>query len=160
MESPTMSQSENPIDKFKPDHLTDDEGEQTSQAAKVDVQAKEEKANPRNKNTFTFTVKHRAIPDDSKEAVFTSKILSIADRQNMGVMRSRMQGGAPIESLDALTLEINLIVAHLTYSLTARPEWAEDLLAVSDVSLLQAVYEEVAGHEAYFHGRSTDKEES
>ena len=70
----------------------------------------------------------------------------------MGVMRSILGGGRPLESLDALTVEINLMVAHLMHSLDERPEWAKNLRMLDDPGLLQAIYTEVDSHESFFLG--------
>jgi len=107
---------------------------------------------PRAKREYPF---HFSWTDGSGkvwEGSFTNRILSIRDRQNVGVMRSRLQAGVPVESLDELTYEINLMVAHMSYSIVKCPDWAEDLLSLTDVRLLQAIYEEVIAHEAFFLG--------
>lgn len=83
---------------------------------------------------------------------FVNKVLSIRDRQMVGVMRAKLAAGVPLDSLDDLTQEINLMVAHMTYSLVERPDWAKDLLALDDVRILQELYGEVLAHEATFLG--------
>ena len=84
----------------------------------------------------------------------------MAQRQQVGVMRSRLQSGMPVDSLDALTVEINLMISHMMYSLEdERPKWAADLRKINDIQLLQALYEEVASHESIFHGYRTAETE-
>jgi len=83
---------------------------------------------------------------------FTNKVLSIRDRQLVGIMRSNLAAGISPSNLDAYTGEINLMIAHLAVSLTERPKWAEDLLVLNDVRLLQELYMEVANHESTFLG--------
>jgi hypothetical protein len=83
---------------------------------------------------------------------FTNKVLSIRDRQLVGIMRSNLAAGISPSNLDAYTCEINLMIAHLSFSLAARPKWAEDLLVLDDVRLLQELYMEVANHESTFLG--------
>lgn len=83
---------------------------------------------------------------------FGNKVLSVRDRQMVGILRARLGAGVPVESLDGMTTEINLMIAHLTYSLTERPAWAKDLAALEDVRVLQEIYMEVADHEATFLG--------
>ncbi len=87
---------------------------------------------------------------------FTNQILDIKTQQMVGVMRARMGRGMPIESLPEITNEINLMVAHMTYSLSERPGWAKSLDDLTDIALLQAIYMEVAKHDATFHGRIVD----
>jgi hypothetical protein len=89
---------------------------------------------------------------------FTNKVLTIRERQMLGVMRARLSGGMTYDALDPLTNEINYMVAHLAFSLgdeKDRPEWARDLRDTENVALLQALYAEVASHEAMFFGWGT-----
>lgn len=83
---------------------------------------------------------------------FTNKVLSIREKQMAGVMRAKLADGLSADALDPLTVEINLMVSHLSYSLIKRPIWADDLLALENVNLLQEIYLEVASHEATFLG--------
>jgi hypothetical protein len=83
---------------------------------------------------------------------FRNKVLSVRDRQMVGILRARLAAGVPLEALDDMTAEVNLMIAHLTYSLAERPAWAKDLAALDDVRLLQEIYLEVADHEATFFG--------
>jgi hypothetical protein len=94
------------------------------------------------------------------EGHFKNKILSIAEQQAVGILRSRLAGGIPIESLDLMTNELNLIIAHLSISLIVKPEWAEDLRSLKHIDLLQDLYKEVASHEAMFFGDVEPKENS
>jgi hypothetical protein len=94
------------------------------------------------------------------EGHFTNKILSIAEHQAVGILRSRLGGGIPVESLDLLTNELNLIIAHLSISLKSKPKWAEDLRTLVHIDLLQDLYKEVASHEAMFFGDVEFKEDS
>jgi hypothetical protein len=86
------------------------------------------------------------------EGHFKNKILSIGEQQAVGILRSRLGGGIPIESLDLMTNELNLIIAHLSISLIVKPKWAEDLRSLKYIDLLQDLYKEVASHEAMFFG--------
>ena len=108
---------------------------------------------PKTRKEYTFDFEYKSQGKVWK-GQFTNRILTMKDRQLSGVMRARMAAGLPSESLDALTAEINLMIAHLTFSLdeTDRPDWAKDLRDIEDVRLLQALYEEVASHEATFFG--------
>lgn len=86
------------------------------------------------------------------EGDFVNKILNLAEQQQVGVIRARLAAGLPIESLDPLTIEINLMLAHMALSLITVPDWAKDLRLLNSVRLVQDLYEEVASHEAHFHG--------
>jgi hypothetical protein len=84
---------------------------------------------------------------------FTNHVLNMREKQLVGVMRARMAAGMSFDSLDPFTAEINLMIAHMTYSLDEdRPTWAKDLQKIDDIRLLQELYTEVANHEAIFLG--------
>lgn len=108
---------------------------------------------------YTFRFRY---PADEKqpaqyEGTFTSKILSVRDRQQVGVMRAQLNGGIPLSSLDGLTNQINATLAHLAYQLDDTkkdfPEWAKDLRSLYDANVIFALYEEVERHERTFLGR-------
>jgi len=109
--------------------------------------------NPRSKAEYEFKIDYSDPRGKQYAGRFTNKVLTIGQQQMVGIMRSRLAGGMPLESLDALTIEVNLMVAHMTYSLTEKPKWAENLTALTDIALVQMIYLEVASHEATFHGR-------
>ena len=101
---------------------------------------------------YTFTLNWTDGRGKVWAGKFTTKILSIRERAQVGLMRARLNGGLPTEAIDGYTAEINFIVANLVYCLTQKPEWAKDLMALDSVPLLQAIYQEVASHEATFFG--------
>lgn len=107
---------------------------------------------PRNNNEYEFDIEFRDARGKFWSGKFKNKILTIHERQLVGTLRSRFAGGQPIESLDGLTIEINLMVAHLIYSLADKPQWAENLRTLEDPAIIQAIYAEVSSHEAYFLG--------
>lgn len=108
--------------------------------------------NPRHERVYTFDFVWKDGRGKKWEGTFQNQILSISDRQLVGIMRARMGSNAPVEALDALTRELNLMISHMSFSLIERPDWAKDLRALQDVRLLQALYTEVAEHEATFFG--------
>lgn len=91
---------------------------------------------------------------------FTNKVLSIQERQMVGVMRARLSFGESYAALDDLTRDINLMIAHMSYSLVEKPSWAEDLQALEDIRILQELYQEVLLHEAIFLGYGKNKKSS
>jgi hypothetical protein len=108
--------------------------------------------NPRLQREYTFDFRWKDGRGKVWTGSFTNRVLSIRDRQLMGIMRSNLGAGISPTNLDGLTAEINLMVAHLSFSLVSRPKWAEDLLALDDVRLLQEIYTEVVSHESTFLG--------
>lgn len=125
------------------------------QAVKPEEEAKPAGEDPRQKDEYSFDLEYIDGRNNAWKGRFTNKILTIRERQLSGIMRARLAGGVPAESLDPLTAELNLIISHLTFSLTARPDWAKDLQSLNDIQLLQAIYTEVASHEAGFFGWSS-----
>jgi len=121
---------------------------------------------PREEREYTFVISWKDGRGKLWKGTFTNRVLSIRDRQTVGLMRARMAVGVALDSLDSLTSEINLMIAHLSVSLIKRPDWASDLGALDEVRLLQEIYMEVLNHEATFFGygknsdASGDKSES
>jgi hypothetical protein len=107
---------------------------------------------PKNEKEYTFLLEHTDPRGKIWKGKFTTKILSLHERAQVGIMRSRIVGGADLQSLDGLTVEIALMRAHLAYSLTDRPKWAENLAELDDPGVLQAIFSEVGSHESHFLG--------
>lgn len=118
----------------------------------------EPEKDPRNEKEYTFAFRYKA-PHGSKTYAgqFTNRVLSIAQRQMVGMLRARYSGGTPYEQLDFFTAELNAMIAHLDLSLLKRPQWADKLTELEDVELVRALYQEVALHEATFLGHAQDK---
>jgi hypothetical protein len=145
--------------KLAPEHLIDlpdDDSElknEIENAVEPEKQAVESRLDdPRNNEEYTFTLRHRDARNRLWEGTFTTKILTIGERQLVGVMRSRYQGGVPLEALDASTADLNLQLAYLSYSLVNYPKWAAKLRELKDPGVINAIYQEVASHEAFFLG--------
>lgn len=140
-----------------PDHLSTDALK--AEAKDAEAAAEPKTADPRLCPTYTFDFAWRDPSGKVWEGRFTNKVLTIAERQQAGVMRARMAGGLPENSLDPLTSELNLMIAHLAFSLEETekmPEWAKDLRQVRYPRLVQALYREVSAHEAAFLGFGED----
>lgn len=114
----------------------------------------------RNEDHYTFKLNWKSGTGKVWTGEFTNRVLTIKDRRLMGIMRSRLAGGLSLDSLDALTAEINLILAHLSFSLERRPKWAEKLEDLHDPELLRAIYKEVSAHEEIFLGWRSAEEGS
>jgi len=122
-----------------------------------EVKKKTRMDDPRALPEYTFEFKYKDGSGKDWSGEFVSKIPTIQDRQGIGILRAQLSGGLPSNSLDPLTSELNLIIAELTFRLKERPKWAENLRAILDFGLVQALYEEVASHEAFFFGWSEAK---
>ena len=129
------------------------------QAAAPDLDAETLK---RMEVNYTFDFEYPA-PEDRRpgekvyKAKFTNTMASIQIRRKIGITRASLGGGVPFEQLDPFTRELNLIVAHLTWTLdaTANPEghWSRSLENIYDYELLQTLYGQVVMHENTFLGR-------
>ena len=102
---------------------------------------------------YPFDFKWESPTGKSYTGKFVSKILTIGEQGMVGILRARLVANVPYEALDDFTKELVFLVATLTYALKERPTWAEDLRNLDELELLQALYAEVASHEATFRGQ-------
>jgi hypothetical protein len=134
-----------------PKHLIEasmDELQQEAMLAEEEPQINEDKC----KDIYPFHFKWISKRGQLFEGDFVNKILSIKDQMCVGVLRAKLASNTPIESLDAFTVQLNMMVAHLTISLIEKPEWAKDLRDLKYADLIEYLYSEVASHEATFFG--------
>lgn len=142
-----------------PQHLVDLPEEESKLREEVEAQVNPEKKasadradDPRNEERYTFTTSYKDGRGKLWQGTFTTKILTLGDRQMVAVLRTRYQAGTPLEAMDATTADLNMKLAHLSFSLVDCPKWAENLRELSDPGIVEVVYEEVASHEAFFLG--------
>lgn len=159
-----MDNSQEILDRLTPKHIADDFPEKAEDLKKdIDetIAPKPKKKSPseslKANKEYPFDFSWTSPNGKVWEGQFTNKILSISDRQRKGLAIARFSGGMPLESIDELTYEINIIVAHLMYSLVKFPDWAKDLTSLDEVSLIQAIYKEVLSHENTFFGYGEDQ---
>ena len=164
-----MASSTEILDRLTPKHLQEEIEDDTramKRTIEMEVGEKEslkkeiQKDDPKMKTKYAFSINWTDGQGKVWKGDFINKILSIRDRQMVGVMRARLGNALPSESLDILTQELNLMIAHLMFSLEAKPDWAEDLRDLQHVELLQNVYMEVMAHEAMFFRREVLTTES
>jgi len=118
--------------------------------------------NPKAQKTYTFKFEHRESGTNKlRRGTFTNNILTIRGKRMVGVMQSQLAGGMPWGTLSPFDQNLIMMLAHLSVSLDRekRPKWAKDLEALYDDDLIEKLYEEVADHEATFHGLDKDQEE-
>lgn len=94
------------------------------------------------------------------EGAFVNRILSIADRGRAGVLEASLNNGLPHDSIPNLIRTAHHAIAHMTFSLDERPEWAKNLRKLTDLEIIFALFQEVAEHERVFHGRQSAEGES
>jgi len=91
---------------------------------------------------------------------FVNKILDFGDIQQVAVLRSRFSGGQPLTAFaDSINI-LNQAVAHMTFSLKTRPDWAKDLRKLNDMSLVMALWEKVNDHESFYFRLGATEEKS
>lgn len=143
---------------LKPDHLLESLGGSTEEL-KQEIEGAEKAGegtpdldNPRLQKEYEFDFSWKDGRGKVWAGKFTNKILSIKQQQGVGVMRARFAGDTPVNAQDGFTAELNLMLAHMSFSLTKRPTWAEDLRELDNHRILQELYTEVMAHEASFFG--------
>lgn len=156
--------------KFTPKHITEnlpvDLDETKKEIRQTMVPQEKEPVIPpevslKGNREYTFWFDWTSPSGKNYQGEFTNRVLSLGDKSAAGVLRAKLAGGMPLASLDDITVEINLIISHLTFSLVKRPEWASgDLRELDELALLQAIYEEVVSHEATFLGYIKDQKGS
>jgi len=155
-------------DRLVPNHLVPDTTDEAKEQAEksLDPMSEEEQeslkdaADPRMAKEYTFNFEWKDGRGKTWRGKFTNRILNIHQRQLVGILRARLSSNTPPDALDVVTNNINDMIAHLTYSLVKKPKWANNLLELTDVALLQAVMKEVLDHEDFFHGYESPEEAS
>ena len=114
-----------------------------------------------NNLTKTFHIDVVSTVDSHRyQGSFTTKKLTMGDLSKMGMLKARMAGGfnhdpSTGQGLDAATNLLNEMIVHCNVALVQKPDWF-DPENMSDVSVLQKVYEEVASFEANFHAKPSE----
>jgi len=142
------------IDDNEPDLPSDDDLKGRVEASSVpeDPKSNPEKPDPRGEKKYTFNLEYKDARGKIWTGQFTTKILNIHERSQVGAMRSMLGAGQPLNSFDAMTAEVNLMISHLAYSLVEKPDWAENLRTLEDPGIIQAIFTEVDSHESFFLG--------
>ena len=117
-------------------------------------------SDPKSQKEYAFKFRHVTPRGHVYVGEFTNKILTLFEKQQVKVTKARMAGGVPVAALDAVIWDLNERIAHMTFSLIDRPDWAQELTEIYDEDVIYALYEEVASHEARFFGRKPDNRES
>jgi hypothetical protein len=149
-------------ERLKMSHLGESEDElkdQVKQATRVvrhddEVEPGED---PRDKEEYPFVFNWTDSRGKVWHGNFVNRILDVQKRQESGVLQATLQGGLPFEAFTPFHRDLNVAIAHMTYSLTKREKWAKDLRKILDPDLILALFEEVALHEATFWRRGEDQ---
>jgi hypothetical protein len=125
-----------------------------------DEDSTEHKDDPKAQKEYSFDFEHKESGTGKlRKGKFTSTVLTIGMKRQVGLLQAQLSGGLPWASLSPYDRNVIGQLAHLSVSLTKRPPWAKDFEKLYDDAILDKLYEEVALHEATFHGRGEDQEE-
>ena len=101
-------------------------------------------------DVWTFDLDYTCSRGHKWQGAFTTHILSITERAQVGLTKARLAGGVSVNMLDPETSLILEMQAHLAIALRKWPTWADDLDTIRDVNVLGAIYQEVVDHEERF----------
>lgn len=114
----------------------------------------------RQKTTHTFTVDIASEEDDRRySGSFTVRRLSVRDQGKLQVRKVQLNGGShyvpesPGVGVPREVDTFHYMLAHLEISVVSAPPWW-DLDAITDISVVQAVFQEVISFEESFLGRN------
>lgn len=123
----------------------------TSRSAKpVAAPLNKEQKDPRDNEQWTFMFNYTDARGTQWKGKFTNKIMNMANLQQAAVAQSVLMGGQPLTSFASGMLELFNAIAHMTFSLIDRPEWAKDLTSIVDTNVILALWKEVASHETHY----------
>jgi hypothetical protein len=133
-------------DQLKMDHLsTADLKKETVKATKPEAEE-----DPRDQEVYPFHFDWTDVRGKRWQGDFVNKILSMGELQSKAALKSRLTGGAPVDSIDPYMRTLNEAVSHMTFSLDKSPDWAKDLQAIKDPTLIFKVWDKVQDHEERF----------
>jgi hypothetical protein len=142
--------------RMDPKHLTDLKEEVEEKAGVVaQKRVPDPDEDPKTLRDYNFEFEWKDGRGKVWKGSFISTVPDIRTRTLIGSLQAQLSNNVPVDALEPGVRRMNLIIAHLTFSLTKRPKWAEDVGTLFDPELIQAIYEEVAKHEATFLGYDT-----
>lgn len=100
-----------------------------------------------------FHIEHTSPDGTVYSGDFTNRIRTIGDKIAIGVLKGKLLTSDPPISLDIIDADTQWLVhriAHMMCTLTVRPDWFQDIIGITDEGLIDAVFTEVAAHEAMF----------
>lgn len=121
------------------------------------------------KLTKTFMLDFEGTDGEKYQGKFTCKRLNISEISELGVLKTKMNGGYYAvrdevgrytgQGIDSATDQLNEAIATCTIALIQKPEWW-DMETLYDPSVITEVYKEVLSHEESFRLRRGDAEGS
>lgn len=122
------------------------------------------------KKQHTYQITHSSEEDGIEyTGQFTVKKLTIMDRSKINIKRTQLNGGYSVvrndngdptgEGADASTDSFNYMLAYLETALIQKPKWW-DLNEITDIEVLNKVFEEAMKFENSFRKRSVEGSEA
>lgn len=116
-----------------------------------------ESQDPRDAKRYTFPFEYTDARGKVWRGTFTNNVLTVGQYRQVKIIKANLNAALPVSALDASTWELNEMVSHLMVSLDQEaegfPAWAKKLDDLYDARIIEALYQEVASHEARFHRR-------
>lgn len=134
-------------------HLPDDIDELKESVEGSVITAQAPEPAPPDEESWTFSFAHADVRGAVWTGQFTNEILDLERQGYVAVMRSRLQGGQPFESIDPSIADLNMAIAHMSYSLKERPAWAKNLLKIRDPEVVVKLWAKVRAHEDRYFRR-------
>lgn len=142
-------------DAFIPPHMKQAQQEAERGLAPPEMDGKSAADDPKAQEEYSFHFDWKDARGRRWKGDFRNRIITLYQRRLIGLMRARALGGVPVASVDMATLTLIHMAAWLQESLIKRPDWFSDPDKLNDDALVAAVFQEVAAHEATFHGHDT-----
>lgn len=151
----------------QPEHLREASAAAAERIRKQMEEKAEDKAerasdeDPKGREEYTFSLKHRDGRGKIWKGTFTNRVPNVRTQQAIALLQSEWQFGKTWHSLDPDVVAMNNFLAHMAFSLTPHEDarWARndegklELRDLYDPGIIQALWLEVASHEATFLGR-------
>ena len=115
-------------------------------------------ADPRDSEEYTFYFEYANKRGQVFEGRFTNRILTLEQTQQVHVLKARMLQSLPTSAVSDDILATTQILAHMSISLDHKVEWAKDLRALRDPSVIWKLWAKVEDHESRYFRMDEDSE--
>lgn len=116
------------------------------------------KPDPRDAEQWAFQFDWKDKRGKRWSGEFINKIIDIQETQQIAVIKSKMLGGVALASVSDEVQLLTGFVAHMSVSLTKKPDWAKDLRRIKDPALIYRLWAEVDSHESHYFRYGEDQE--
>jgi len=132
--------------------------EEAAQGVALDGYLHDKKGANDVEETHSFSLEHTDRRGRVWRGEFRCHAFTIRDHASVGIIQSRLANGVSVDLLDSFTRDLLLRMATLMVGLDEAPDWAKgpNIEKIHDVDILNAIYQEVVGHEIRFHGQGLE----